>query len=458
MKNLAILIVSIFFIISCADKVEEQKMVSISGTITNPKGETITFTHGELQVVDTLNELGAFTSKIDLTKAGRIRFKHGDEIGYLYAHPGDEISFTLDTDLFDETLVFQGDAADVNNYLASMTLLNDSLLSFQDLMILEEDDFIRTQDSINNLKISYLKDLLDKEFVEETKENLYWDTYTDRLDYEGSHEYYLQIPMEDFNVSEGFYSFITELNIGDSSKLENKSFKRYVRGLVRYVSSEIRQSDNSISYYEGYSQAVDSVVSLKPLKIELIQEVIIQSYAYLSEDFRSELIEKWKSWNPDTEKLSEISELVASWNKLAKGKPAPDFAYESIDGDTLSIEDFRGSVVYIDVWATWCGPCIGEHPAMEKLQERFKDQNVTFLAVSIDSTKEPWEKMVVAKKLGGVHVFAPGAWDAQIMKDYLIKGIPRFVLIDQEGYIVDATAQRPSGNIAKDIEALLNPV
>ena len=457
MKNLAILIVSIFFIISCADKVEEQKMVSISGTITNPKGETITFTHGELQVVDTLNELGAFASKIDLTKAGRIRFKHGDEIGYLYAHPGDEISFSLDTDLFDETLVFQGDAADVNNYLASMTLLNDSLLSYQDLMILEEDDFIRTQDSINNLKISYLKDLLDKEFVEETKENLYWDTYTERLDYEGSHEYYLQIPMEDFNVSDGFYSFITELNINDSSKLENKSFKRYVRGLVRYVSSEIRQSDNSISYYKGYSQAVDSVVSLKPLKTELILDVVIQSYAYMPEDFRTELIEKWKSWSPDSESLSKMDELITSWSKLAKGQPAPNFAYESIEGETLTMDNFKGSVVYIDVWATWCGPCIGEHPAMEKLQEQFKGQNVIFLAVSIDSTKEPWEKMVEAKKLGGVHVFAPGAWDSQIIEDYMIQGIPRFILIDQEGNIVDATAQRPSGNISKDIEVLLNP-
>ena len=458
MKNLAILIVSIFFIISCADKVEEQKMVSITGTITNPKGEIITFTHGELQVVDTLNELGAFASKIDLTKAGRIRFKHGDEIGYLYAHPGDEISFSLDTDLFDETLVFEGDAQDVNNYMAAMTLLNDSLISYRDKMMLEEEDFIRIQDSINELKISYLKNVLDKEFVVETKENLYWDTYSERLDYEGSHEYYLQIPLEDFNVSDGFYSFITDLNINDSSKLENKSFKRYVRGLVRYVSSEIRQSDNSISYYEGYSQAVDSVVSLKPLKTELILDVIIQSYAYMPEDFRTELIERWKSWSPDSESLTKMDELITSWSKLAKGQPAPNFAYESIEGDTLTMDNFKGSVVYIDVWATWCGPCIGEHPAMEKLQEQFKDRNVTFVAVSIDDTKEPWKKMVAAKELGGVHVFAPGAWDSQIIEDYMIQGIPRFILIDHEGNIVDATAQRPSGNIAEDIEALLNPV
>ena len=178
----------------------------------------------------------------------------------------------------------------------------------------------------------------------------------------------------------------------------------------------------------------------------------------MPEDFRTELIEKWKSWSPDPEALSKMDKLIKSWSKLAKGQPAPNFAYESLDGDTLTMDNFKGSVLYIDVWATWCGPCIGEHPAMEKLQEQFKDQNVTFLAVSIDDTKEPWKKMVATKELGGVHVFAPGAWNAQIIEDYMIQGIPRFILIDQDGNIVDATAQRPSGNIAEDIEALLNPV
>ena len=65
--------------------------------------------------------------------------------------------------------------------------------------------------------------------------------------------------------------------------------------------------------------------------------------------------------------------------------------------------------------------------------------------------------MVNDKKLGGVHVFAPGAWNSSIINDYMIQGIPRFILIDQEGNIVDATAQRPSGNIDEEIEKLLNP-
>ena len=239
--------------------------------------------------------------------------------------------------------------------------------------------------------------------------------------------------------------------------MDNSSFKRYLTGLLRFTTPGILTADTSLSYLEGYLVAIDSVTSSKPIRDVLIHKLITGSYSILPEDFKSSLITNWKSGNPNSKLVSEVDELVASWARLDKGQPALDFSYESINGDTLTMADFKGSVVYIDVWATWCGPCIGEHPYMEKLQEEFKDKNVTFVAVSIDDTKEPWIKMVNDKKLGGVHVFAPGAWNSSIINDYMIQGIPRFILIDQEGNIVDATAQRPSGNIDEEIEKLLNP-
>jgi hypothetical protein len=94
---------------------------------------------------------------------------------------------------------------------------------------------------------------------------------------------------------------------------------------------------------------------------------------------------------------------------------------------------------------------------MEKLQTQFKDYDITFLAVSIDGTPDPWIKMLEKKSLGGVHLYAPGAWESSIIQDYGINGIPRFILIDKEGKIIDADASRPSGNIAETIEKHLTP-
>lgn len=110
-----------------------------------------------------------------------------------------------------------------------------------------------------------------------------------------------------------------------------------------------------------------------------------------------------------------------------------------------SLGDYKGKYVYIDVWATWCGPCIAEQPALEKLEEHYQDnQDIVFLGVSIDNDKAAWEKMVTEKALKGVQLLATNGFDSDLNKDYNISGIPRFILVDKNGNLISACAERPS--------------
>lgn len=121
-------------------------------------------------------------------------------------------------------------------------------------------------------------------------------------------------------------------------------------------------------------------------------------------------------------------------------------------GDSVTLASLEGKVVYVDVWAAWCAPCIAEHPALEKLQENFAGKDVAFVSVSIDGTMDPWRKMIEEKELIGIQLYTPGAWEADIMKNYGISGIPRFILIDKEGKIVNANAARPSSGLDQTLE------
>ncbi|WP_421878074.1 TlpA family protein disulfide reductase [Marinoscillum sp.] len=455
MKNTAFMIFGALLFFACTKQEAEAPTTTISGTITNPKSEIISFRVGEETLTDSLDAEGGFNVTVMVNEPTEVRFNHGGEYGSLYIRPGDAVSFSLETSEFDETLTFSGDAADINNYKASLVLLNDTIMSFKDLMVLEEEDYIRAQDSIYALRLASLDSVSDEVFKMYTTENFKWDKYSVHLNFERYHQYYLKL--KEYSVSDDFYAFRDELDVNDSTNMEYPSFLTFVDGLVSSTASEVGQRD-SLEYYEAYNRSVDSLITLNALKDHLLYNFIKVYYTYMPVEYSGEMIADWKELGPEPDNIEEVDQMVEKWSKLTPGNPAPDFAYESIDGDTLTMADFKGSVVYIDVWATWCGPCIGEHPYMEKLQEQFKDKNVTFLAVSIDDTQEPWKKMVAKKKLGGVHVFAPGAWDASIIEDYMIRGIPRFILIDQEGKIVDATAARPSGDIATDIEALLKSV
>jgi len=143
--------------------------------------------------------------------------------------------------------------------------------------------------------------------------------------------------------------------------------------------------------------------------------------------------------------------------KLAKesskpGAQAINFTYPDNKGNKVSLTDFKGKVVLVDVWATWCGPCKKELPDLKKLEEEMRDRDIVFMSVSVDEDKDhqKWEDFIAKEEMKGVQLFASG-W-SDIARNYDIKAIPRFMVFDKKGNIVSIDAPRPSG---KELKLLL---
>ncbi|MFP9097693.1 TlpA family protein disulfide reductase [Flavobacterium sp. RHBU_24] len=145
------------------------------------------------------------------------------------------------------------------------------------------------------------------------------------------------------------------------------------------------------------------------------------------------------------QQMEMMAAQAAITSKLV-GKPSPAFNYENAKGGQTSLADLKGKYVYIDVWATWCGPCRQEIPHLQKVEEAFIGKNIAFVSLSIDAAKDhdKWKKMVADKNLGGIQVMADKDWKSDFPLAYGINSIPRFILIDPKGNVVDADAKRPS--------------
>ena len=140
--------------------------------------------------------------------------------------------------------------------------------------------------------------------------------------------------------------------------------------------------------------------------------------------------------------------------KLAKGVKSPEFVnYENIDGTRTSLSDLKGKYVYIDVWATWCGPCKAEIPSLKALEEEFHGKNIEFVSISVDKENayETWRNMVADKELKGIQLYADKNFGSDFIIEYGIDAIPRFILIDPDGNIVDANTSRPSNPKTKEL-------
>ncbi|SFD34474.1 TlpA family protein disulfide reductase [Algibacter pectinivorans] len=146
--------------------------------------------------------------------------------------------------------------------------------------------------------------------------------------------------------------------------------------------------------------------------------------------------------------LKEKLKLEYSKNSkpsLFNGKAAPKFNdYENYAGGSTSLDDLKGKYVYIDLWATWCGPCKAEIPALKRVEKAYHGKNIAFVSISLDSPNayDKWKSMVKEKELTGVQLYAKG--DQKFARDFKVNTIPRFILIDPNGIVVNDNAPRPS--------------
>lgn len=141
---------------------------------------------------------------------------------------------------------------------------------------------------------------------------------------------------------------------------------------------------------------------------------------------------------------TEIEQKITA--QQLQGKPSPQFSYENHKGGKTSLADLKGKWVYVDVWATWCGPCRQEIPFLQEIEEKYKKKNIAFVSISVDKQEdhEKWKKMVTEKSLGGIQLMADNDWKSDFITAYSIRSIPRFILISPEGNVAEADAPRPS--------------
>lgn len=120
---------------------------------------------------------------------------------------------------------------------------------------------------------------------------------------------------------------------------------------------------------------------------------------------------------------------------LAPGKNAPVFEYPDADGKMLGIADFKGKILLIDFWASWCSPCRKEIPKLKEAYQKYAGEDVKFLSVSIDKDESAWRKALADENMPWPQVRTSDV-GAKVSKDYYFSGIPHMVLIDKEGRII----------------------
>ncbi|WP_282043787.1 TlpA family protein disulfide reductase [Winogradskyella flava] len=434
--TLIILFLCILF--NCAQP--ESKTSITTSLDLDGSSEFVVLSESRNGILDSLSTNG--TSDITLDSPKVLWIRAGNKSGNVYITPGSNITILSD----ENNLYYEGDFSNENNMLTHLTHAMSSqsaIMNLWDIAHFKEEDFLK---KIANKQAKFDSIVGTIEDINPSFKTLIDKRINAHIAYEKmQYPHYHQILTQDtLKLSSGYENYLDDLNINDPDLLHFYEGQQIIKAIVE---KDVDFMKSGGQYYNILFDKVDQALAHQAVKEYLWKEYLVYYIGNgVGIDYADNMLRTFAIKNNNKAYQKEVDALVETWDDLRKGKKAPQFSGLTSKGDIIALKDFIGKNVYVDVWATWCGPCIAEIPYLKQIEHEYKDKNIEFISVSIDNKrdKEKWINFVAEKELGGTQIMAANDWKSEIVSSYNILGIPRFILIDAEGKIISANAPRPS--------------
>lgn len=460
MKKEYLLFLSLFFLLmSCTEDEEiinlEDKVV-LTGIIKNSSKDSLSLFFNKEKVLSiAIDSKGKFKDTFNLKK-GYYDLKIGSEFTTVYLNKGYELFIRLNEVFLKKTIQYRGIGEAENNYLAKKALLDNKLGVIhrnKKIMQLDEEQFLCKIDSIKNIKLTLLnhQELLNEAFKIKEQKLIKYEMYNYILLYPFYADYYQ--PEINYTPSINYPKPLKHIYVEDASLINHQVYLDILQYKYTAISDSQVIVNDSLDSDINLIKVIHEHICNDSVKEALFYHIVNNKLKYV------ENVDAFYTAYSNTIKCNKYRlKIEAKYKKLksvTKGNFAPTFSYKNINGEVVSLEDLKGKLIYIDLWATWCGPCISEIPALKRLENELGGYDIEFVSIATNCDKEDWKNMVKEKRPNGIHLYAEEN-EQSFVNAFLMSNVPRFILLNKKGIILDANAKRPSNpDLKKEILSCL---
>ena len=409
--------------------------VKLYGEITNPNSDKIIIRGNGYSKVIKVNSNGAFDDTLAV-KEGNFNFNDTRESTALYLAPGYHLEISFDGKEFDETLKYSGIGERPNNFNASYFLFNEkNNLDSDTYKKIENQEYfdyeLKTYES--TIKLLYESEIENEKFLKDQADKFRFKMLNNLITKLGDD--YFTGKTEGI-ITQFIDREVSQIDFKDSVMFTSNNGYRYF--LSSYFVSGLSSGD--LKTLELYNE------DLMEMQKKSILNTLKRGISFYNMEKLDVYYQTIVKLAPNDKGFDRMKKKYDRIKNLKKGSPSPSFNYPDTSGENISLESLKGKLVYVDVWATWCGPCKAQIPFLKQLEEKYREEEIAFVSLSIDKLKNisKWKDMIVDKELEGIQIIADKAWRSKFVTDYVIEGIPRFILIDKDGNLMDPMAPRPA--------------
>ncbi len=425
-----------------------QQLVQLSGVIENPPDETPEldffrdYINNDRQIVElNLYDKGAFTSAFEVPGPVMTTLAIGRSRVPVYLESGFNLHISCDATNLMQSIYFSGESGAENNFLLAYnrevtTQLTSSLMQ-EKAKTLDAGAYKQFIDSITVIKLAYFDRYMADHLSDDTFKTFFerqvkYEKYQHLLDYPALHQRLNGLEHAPL-LPDSYYDFLDEAIAYDGQAFTNFT---YVNFLLSYL--DHKRDDNVDEMSRHHNNYVLAGKYLADAPRYYIQALSVSREMHAgSMETALELYKDYMQHGAVEAYKESLSGALDAIRSLEAGNPAPGFVMEDVNGDVVSLNDFRGKVVYMKFWASWCGPCMRQVPPAAALKERLEGvDDLVFLYVSIDRDERAWRNAVEQHGITGVHMRTPGR-ERGVPALYNVRWIPTFYLIGKDGMILD---------------------
>lgn len=419
--------------------------MTVTFSVANPTIGKVAVVHNMKVDELTLDGDGKATWTFDGSDALYAKLYYGESLRNVYMERGDSVHLDFDGSDFERTATLTGGKERANAYLNQVRIVN-----------LPDEEFglpFAQYKEKAEKKIAQLTRLLTArkldgqgQFATAEAGRIKYFYACSLLMYPVSHAFVAQDTT--WKPDAAYYEALQQYVVEDEALVEVAEYRDFMAECAH-----IFDKDNAHER-DAYRKRVAEMAYIgDTYKSDLLRQRLIHHLAFTwVEGFgvkgTEDMDNVYFAYVADQKLQDAYKEAKEKWNLSAPGKPSPEIAGTDIDGQRHTLADYRGKYIYIDMWATWCGPCQKELPYLKKLEAAFRDKDIVFLGLSIDEDKAKWEARVRSGALCGTQLHIGRG--TKFQRDYGITGIPHFILLDPQGRIVNASMTRPSDEATAD--------
>ncbi|WP_299008838.1 TlpA disulfide reductase family protein [uncultured Tenacibaculum sp.] len=448
MKKLVLLALIGVTIISC--KKEEPPVkdyLILTGKVENYKKRDVTLSGFNFEKkIKFDKQTGSFIDTVKIDRDGYYTLFFSKTPINLYLTKTEDAGLVFDYKNAD-IVNFEGSHANINSYLLEKRKTWFEVLeNANKYFVLDEEKFLEKtdeyKDAVTELSISKQ---LPADFLKQEVKNIDYECLRNLYNYT---DYHITLTgNKDFKVSENFPDPLENFNFSnDNDYVHSYFYRTMLEDELNKIAKEKNKEGEDL--YLTYLETVHTEVTDTIAKNDLLYKSAQNSITYTSD--LKEFYRKFMAYSTNEAHKKEITKDYDLLKTTAKGQPAPKFKdYVNYNGGTTSMDDLlgKGKYLYIDVWATWCGFCKREIPLLKRLEQEYHGKNIEFVSINVDEkdNEKKWRETIQDREMTGIQLMAGDSHlRLEWAQNFLIKGLPRFIIVDPDGNIISPNAPAPS--------------